>query len=150
MDPSTDFDDGQQTQDDEPNWLKNLRREHEATKRELNELRPLREENAMLGAGIDMKHELAEMFRATYKGDWTTEAVSEAAKQYAKYGLLGADQSQGTDTPDPVVDAARRIEHAVAQGVPPVQTQASAGLGDAKTSEEFIARYRAAGGVIAD
>jgi hypothetical protein len=64
------------------------------------EVAALKQQLALLQAGVDTEHELAPLFVQKFAQDgkeWTPEAVRAAAEPYAKYGLVKDRSPQGAD-----------------------------------------------------
>jgi len=123
--------------------IRALREANKRLEKELANLRELQKENAILKAGLDTENPYADLFIKAYDGEWTAEAVREAAGKYP--GLIpGVEQESAEELAEQ--QAHRRV---VAAGTDaPAAPEGKKAWEDAQTPEEFLRLYE--GQVVVD
>lgn len=128
---------------DEP-WLKELRRKAGAYDTAFPKLQ---KDFALIKAGVDTDQAQAELFVKGWDGDWAdVDAVKTAAE---KYGLVKQEASVETPQNTSVEDhaAMQRIQNA-GSDVTEVTPSGDDSWKSAKTLDEFLSGYQAAGGEV--
>ena len=114
----------------------------------------LRRENALLRNGIDVSSPLTELFVDGYKGEWTPDAVAEAAEKYGlpKAGVKQEIQEQANQQQQQQrqqdQEAFGRLGEAAAGSERAPATNVD--YSSAKTPQELAQMVREAGGQIVD
>jgi hypothetical protein len=123
-----------ETGDEEPGFLKELRRKAKERDQFEAELSQTRQENAVLTAGLgELSDRQRKALLATHDGDLTAEGLRESAVE------LGFVKAPEPDVPDGEREAHQRVQQAAASAEPAGSPNVAAEIAAAKTETELKA-----------
>jgi hypothetical protein len=90
-----DLEENEQTQQQEPQWRKNLERKAKEADTAKAEAQAAKRELALLKAGIDLESPTGKLFAKAYDGEASVEAIKLSATEY---GLIGTESAPAAPT----------------------------------------------------
>ncbi len=127
-----------------PQWVKDLRKANKELSKQVESLSPLKQENLLLRAGVDLDAPQTELFRNGWKGDWNdSTAVAEAVTKYQLPAAKGQAASE-SETDDGEAAAHQRVSQA-SGGAHQSGNRQAVDYSKATSAEEVMAMARTAG-----